>query len=247
MKNLKLGLKLIGGFSLVAMIVLVVSLVGIMGIVNLNDHIDEIGHVRLPSVESLLDIRVESNAIRIAQRSLLNPRMPLADRERQYKNIEGSSVKYMEARAVYEPLPQTEEEAALWKRFVPAWEAWITNNNAFLEKGKEIERTDILNPDAYVARINGFIIDHYKLMDSISQLLLTGQQFTGGADPTACNFGRWLATYSTTNQVIQNLASQIPLYHNPFHTDVTRLRQLVQAGNRTEAIRLFDTSIKPNA
>ena len=78
-------------------------------------------------------------------------------------------------------------------------------------------------------------------------MLLTGEQFTGGTDPTACNFGRWLGTYSTTNQVIQNLVRQIPAYHNPFHTDVIRLRQLVQAGNRGEAIRLFETSIKVNA
>jgi methyl-accepting chemotaxis protein len=247
MKNLKLGVKLIGGFSLVALIVLIVSLVGIMGIIQVNGHVQEIGHVRLPSIESLLHINVESNAIRIALRSLLNPRMTQAERDQQYQAIENARKHYQEAWSVYEPLPQTTEEAAVWNRFVPAWNAWATYNNAFLERSREIDRTNILNPDAYIARINGFIIDHYVLMDNISQLLLTGEQFTGGTDPTACNFGRWLATYTTTNQVIQNLAREIQTYHNPFHTEVTRVRQLVQAGNRAEAVRLFETSIKPNA
>ena len=247
MKNLKLGVKLIGGFSLVALIVLIVSVVGIMGIMQVNGHVQEIGHVRLPGTTSLLETKVEGGAIRIALRSLLNPRMPQADRDRQYQNIEGSRTRYREARALYETLPHTQEEAAVWNRFVPAWDSWVAYNNGFLERSKEIERTDILNPDAYIARINGFIIDHYVLMDNLSQLLLTGEQFTGGTDPTACNFGRWLATYTTTNQVIQNLARQIPTYHNPFHTDITRLRQLVQAGNRAEAMRIFENSIKPNA
>jgi methyl-accepting chemotaxis protein len=198
-------------------------------------------------VSKASSFKVEGSGIRIALRSLLNPRMPQADRDRQYQNIEAARTRYREAWAVYEPLPQTPEEAEVWNRFVPAWNAWAAYNNGFLERSKEIERTNILNPDAYIARINGFINDHYVLMDSISQLLLTGEQFTGGTDPTACNFGRWLATYSTSNQVIQNLAREIQTYHNPFHTDITRLRQLVQNGQRAEAIRIFENSIKPNA
>jgi methyl-accepting chemotaxis protein len=247
MKNLKLGIKLIGGFTLVALIVLTVSIFGINGIMKVNSHVQEIGHVRLPSVENLLIVKNEASGIRIALRSLLNPRMPKADRDRQYQNIERSRTTYREAWSIYEALPHTEEESAVWNRFVPAWNAWANYNNGYLEESKEIDQTDILNPDAYMARINGFIIDHYILMDNLSQLLLTGKQFTGGADPTACNFGKWLATYSTTNQVIQNLAREITTYHNPFHTDVTRLRQLVQNGQRTEAVRLFENSIKPNA
>ncbi len=79
MKNIKLGVKLIGGFSIVALIVLVVGFFGWQGANQLNEHVDEIGMVRLPSIESLLIIKTESNAIRIALRSLLNPRMTMRD------------------------------------------------------------------------------------------------------------------------------------------------------------------------
>ena len=88
MKNLKLGVKLIGGFSLVALIVLMVSVFGIMGLMEVNDHVDEIGHEILPSIENLLRIESESNAIRIALRTLLNPRISQVDRDRQYENVE---------------------------------------------------------------------------------------------------------------------------------------------------------------
>ncbi|MBU0936784.1 MAG: MCP four helix bundle domain-containing protein, partial [Spirochaetes bacterium] len=129
MKNLKLGVKLIGGFVLVALIVVAVGVFGISGIVQVNGHIQEIGQVRLPSIESLLEIKVESNTIRIALRSLLNPRLSAADRTRQYQNIEAARTRYQQAWAVYEPLPQTVEEAAVWQRFVPAWNAWSDQNN----------------------------------------------------------------------------------------------------------------------
>jgi len=249
MKNLKLGVKLIGGFVLVALIVVAVGVFGISGIVQVNGHIQEIGQVRLPSIESLLEIKVESNTIRIALRSLLNPRLSAADRTRQYQNIEAARTRYQQAWAVYEPLPQTVEEAAVWQRFVPAWNAWSDQNNLFLEDSREIDSAGVLNPDAFLSQIRGFITDHYILMDNISTLLLSGNRFSGGTDPTMCNFGKWLAASATTmtDPEIQTLLAEIPRYHDPFHTNVERVQSLVSSGRRTEAIRIFETVIKPNA
>src|SRR6056297_2200578 len=111
MKNIKLGVKLIGGFSVVALIVLVVGFFGWRGATQLNGHVNEIGMVRLPSIESLMVIKTEANAIRISLRSLLNPRMTMEERERQYANIAQSRENYQAAWDIYEPLPQTPEEA----------------------------------------------------------------------------------------------------------------------------------------
>lgn len=81
MKNIKLGVKLIGGFSVVALIVLVVGLFGWIGALQLNEHVEEIGTGYLPSVENVLIIQSESNAVMTALRTLLNPRMSLEQRE----------------------------------------------------------------------------------------------------------------------------------------------------------------------
>lgn len=58
MKNIKLGVKLIGGFSIVAMIVLVVGFFGWQGANQLNEHVDEIGLVRLPYASDYLTFAV---------------------------------------------------------------------------------------------------------------------------------------------------------------------------------------------
>jgi len=136
-------------------------------------------------------VETEANAIRIALRSLLNPRMTMDQRERQYANIEQSRRNYQEAWDTYAPLPQTPEEARLWEEFVVAWEAWAEVNNEFMNASRGIEESEIVNTDEYVGRITGFIGDHHALMGQVANYLLTGETFTGGGDPTACNFGQW--------------------------------------------------------
>ncbi len=247
MKNLKLGSKLIGGFAVVAAIVLAVGVVGFIGILQMQDHIREIGDVRLPSIESLQEIEIQANAIRTAVRSLLNPRMSLADRQRQYENIAKARTKYEEAWAIYEPLPQTEEESRVWQQFVTAWDQWRVQNNAFVQHTQRIEETDILNPDDLGGLIQSFISDHYILMDKVSQFLLTGTSFSGGDDPTQCNFGKWMAGYETTNPNVQAVLRDVRQYHDPFHTNIARLKDAMNAGNQDEALRIFNEEIRPNA
>ncbi|MFW5694886.1 MAG: methyl-accepting chemotaxis protein [Alkalispirochaeta sp.] len=247
MKNIKLGVKLVGGFAVVALIVLVVGFFGWQGARQLNEHVDEIGLVRMPSVESLLIIKTEGNAIRISLRSLLNPRMTMEERERQYANIEQSRGNYRAAWERYEPLPQTPEEAQLWNEFVPAWDAWAEINNEFLESSREIEETDIVNTDEYAGRISGFIGDHHALMGQVTNYLLTGEEFSGGGDPTACNFGRWLADYSTDNPVIRSALEEIQPYHNQFHESVNVIRSAMEADNQQAAVDEYREVMSPGA
>lgn len=247
MKNVKLGVKLVGGFAVVALIVLVVGFFGWQGARQLNSHVNEIGLVRLPSIESLMVIKTESNAIRISLRSLLNPRMTLQERERQYRNIEQSRANYQTAWDIYEPLPQTPEEARLWNEFVPAWNAWAAINNDFLEASQNIEETEILNTDEYVGRINGFIADHHALMGQVTNYVLTGEPFTGGGDPTACNFGRWMAGYDTDNPTIADALQAIQPYHNQFHASVNVIRSAMEAGDQQAAVDEYREVMAPGA
>ncbi len=247
MKNIRLAVKLIGGFILVALIVAVVGVFGLTGAQQMNRHVEEIGEVRLPSIESLLIIQSESNAIRISLRSLLNPRMSAEQRERQYANIARSRANYQAAWDLYEPLPQTPEEERLWNEFVPAWEAWAEVNNQFIQDSRTIERTDIYNPDAFESMLIGFTTDHHEVMGRVTNYILTGESFAGGDDPTACNFGRWLAGFETSNPEINRLLQQMPESHNPFHRSVAVIRNHMQAGNTQAAIREYTTNMRPNA
>ena len=247
MKNIKLGVKLIGGFSIVALLVLIVGFFGWNGARQLNGHVRDIGEVRLPSVEDMLIIESESNAVRIALRSLLNPRMTQEERDRQYQQIAAARERYQAAWEEYEQYEQSDADAELWAEFSAAWEAWAEVNNQFLSESREIEETDILNPDAYESTFSGFVGDHHELMGNVADLLLIGERFEGGGDPRACNFGQWLAQQDTTNPEIQAILDEAIPHHDAFHAAVNTIRSDLDAGNRNGAIDAYIGTMQPEA
>ena len=155
--------------------------------------------------------------------------------------------RYEAAWAVYEPLPQTDEEAVLWNEFVSAWNSWREVNGRIIEMAREIDDTDILNPDELEARLMGFTRDHHVLMEQTLLLLVTGETFAGGDDPTACAFGRWLAGFSTNNARIDSLLNEVHAYHDPFHEAVGTIKALVADGRTGEATNVFTGEMQPNA
>ena len=247
LKNMKLGTKLIGGFVIVALIVLVVGFFGWNGAQQLQGHIDEIGEVRLPSIENLQEIKIEANGMRAAIATMLNPRTPREEKLAQYDEVVALRDRYEAAWAVYEPLPQTDEEAALWNQFVSAWNSWREVNSRIIEMAREIDDTDILNPDELEARLIGFTRDHHLLMEKTLLLLVTGETFEGGDDPTACAFGKWLAGYSTNNERIDSLLDEVHAYHDPFHEAVGTIKTLAADGDTAAATDVFESQMVPSA
>ncbi len=124
LSNLSTKWKLISGFLSVAAITAVVGGIGFWGAYRLAANVEEIGAVRLPSVQSLLIISEAQTAIDSAENALLNKGIDAAARKQQYDRIKDAWQRVETNWAIYEPLPQTAEEAAIWNEFVPAWNAW---------------------------------------------------------------------------------------------------------------------------
>lgn len=247
LKDVRIGAKMIGSFIIVVLLVMAVGIVSMIGIGQLNDHIGEIGVVRLPSVESLLVMKSEIKDIRGSLRTLLSSRLELADRQRQYGNIDTARGVYGAAREIYEPLPQTPEEARIWQEAVKHLNELIDLNNQVAALSQEIDATDILNPDAFEARMLGFINDHHGLMEKVAFLLLNGTEFDGGDDPAACNFGKFLTGFETGNQVLQQALDDIISHHDAFHRSVPLVKAALDAENRDEAVAIFQNQMVPNA
>ncbi|MEI6512301.1 MAG: HAMP domain-containing protein, partial [bacterium] len=125
MNKLKLGPKLIGGFVFVALIAIVIGIVGL-------NAIKDLGTVKLPSVQSLLVISEAQTAVDGSENLLLNRTLTGDLRAAQYKRFDEKFKAAKEARAVYEPLPQTAEEKVVWDKFVPAWDKWVADHNAYV-------------------------------------------------------------------------------------------------------------------
>jgi methyl-accepting chemotaxis protein len=136
-----IGKKLISSFAAVAAITLLLGLVGYYGAVKSNEAIGEIGENRLPSVQSLLVMSEAQSAVDGAENALLSREIDLKAREEKYAIFAAAWQRADKAWKVYEPLPQTSEEAAVWNKFVPAWEAWKKDHQAYVAISHAYDQT----------------------------------------------------------------------------------------------------------
>ena len=239
MKNLKLGVKLLGGFLAVAAIVVIVGFMGVRGVNTVDERATELGEVRMKGLEHVDAISLEVSRIITAMRTLMSPALTAEDRARQYQNIDRSRQVYGEASRAYEALPKSAREAELWENFKGLISRAAETNNQILDFSRNLMALDVLNPDALMANIQQFKGDHYALGNNVALLLMVGRDFPGGDDPTRCNFGRWLGTYTTTNQRMQDILRRIRVPHDAFHAAVADLKAAQAAGRPQEAQAIY--------
>eukprot|EP01022_Parablepharisma_sp_SALTPOND_P016355 TRINITY_DN2383_c0_g7_i1.p1 TRINITY_DN2383_c0_g7~~TRINITY_DN2383_c0_g7_i1.p1 ORF type:complete len:918 (+),score=193.26 TRINITY_DN2383_c0_g7_i1:7045-9798(+) len=247
MKNLKLGVKLIGGFILTALIALVVGLIGIYEMNNLTGHMENIGKAKLPTVSSLKSVQASVRRLEGAMRTLMSPYIDDEERSQQYENVAQVREEYGKALAVYEPMPKKPEETQIWNEFKAAITAASEANNRAIEMSKRLQGLDILNPDRYAKNIQTFRGDHYALATSVAELLLKDDRFDGGSDASACRFGKWMATYTTTNPAVAKTIQAMKEPHRNFHETVDQIKRAKRLGANEEAQRLFTREMMPSA
>jgi methyl-accepting chemotaxis protein len=125
LKNVKIGTKLIGGYLIVAIIAAIIGFIGYRGMNEIGKAQDTGAMVLLPSIQQLLTIDEAQTAVIAGERGLTNRRMMDKEiRQAQYKYIEDAFARAEVAWKIYEPLPQSADEAEEWKIFVPKWEQW---------------------------------------------------------------------------------------------------------------------------
>ncbi len=147
MKNMKLSVKLIGAFSIVAAICLIVGFIGWLGISSTEKALVEVNDQTLPAIRSLEIINEAQTAIKANQRTILIPEFVKSSGEFDlfHKNIAAAWERADKAWKIYEPIPRSKEEEAAWKQFLPEWEAWKKQSNDFNELIKAGKRDEAIS------------------------------------------------------------------------------------------------------
>ncbi|MGV8121504.1 MAG: methyl-accepting chemotaxis protein [Candidatus Xenobiia bacterium LiM19] len=166
LNNMKLGKKMIGAFLCVAFIGIIIGAFGLMAVKNLKKQIDEISIVRLPSIQSLEKIGVGLNAVLAGERALINPLTDQETRQANYKYIEDNWKGADDAWKVYEPLPQTKEEAAAWTEFVGIWRSWKEKHQKVIDLCREKDRL----------LASGFAINDRKITELDERAMTASQE-----------------------------------------------------------------------
>ncbi len=232
---------------LVAAITLLLGVVGYYGSVSSEGSIDEVGAVRLPSVDSLLEIARGAENIRGNLRTLIIPGMSLEERQEQYANVDEAREEYEAAWDIYEPLPQTEQEARVWSEFVTAWEHWREENNRAFELSRTFDDLGIEDPDELLANVEQFRADHYNLQMQVIGLLRDGVEFDGGDCHRSCRYGQWTSAFEHDNDDFRRLLADGEDPHRQFHEAVGEIQELVSEGRNEDAWEVYEGQMVPAA
>ena len=232
MGKMKLGTKIIAGFAAVSIITLILGILGYYGAVKSAGSINEIGIVRLPSVDALLEIKADAENIRGTMRTLAIPGLSFEMRKRQESNLAQARESYEKAWKIYEPLPQTPEETRLWQKFVPAWNEWRAEQNKFMEMARQFDSNGITNPAELTRQIEGFTKDHYALVQKVLHILFMDDAlFEGGDNYTLCKAGKYLPEFKTENKEFLKTIMDFSEPHQKFHQAVGKIKEKVKAGD----------------
>jgi methyl-accepting chemotaxis protein len=126
-KNLLIKWKLATLVVIMMVALVVVGAAGYRGIAKVGDSVSEIGVVRLPSIQGLLTMSEGQTAVAAAT---LFAGTYATDYQAQEKFAEAQEMRKKAWANIdrgwkrYEPLPQTPEEAVMWKQFTGEWAAW---------------------------------------------------------------------------------------------------------------------------
>ncbi|GAB6166053.1 hypothetical protein JCM19992_20530 [Thermostilla marina] len=247
LNRLTIGTRLAAGFGVVLTLLLIVAAVGYYGIRTVGDHLTDVGTNHLGAVQYLLTIHGEAERIKGDQRTLLINGLSSADRQAVYQDIAEARKECEEAWAAYETVDREPEEQALWDELQTAWDAWREANNAFFEISRQFESLDILDPHATRASLEEFWKDHYVAMGKVTKMLETGELFEGSEDEHACNFGKFIDAFSTTNEQYRKAMAEAKTAHDRFHAAIRDIKALVREGKRDEAAKLYTREVEPAA
>ena len=239
MKNIKLGPKLIGGFCLTALIALTIGLVSISGMNNLTRNMESIGSVSLPTVEHLLRMKGLVSDLTTGLRTLLSTNLTPQERKDIAANIAAVRATYRQSLDIYATLPQSDQERDIWKQCQDTLAALAGTNNRVLELNERLVAQDIMNPDDLMQKLQQYRGDHYRLMSDIGRLLDTGESFEGGTDHQGCNFGRFAASFSTTNTELSRAMEAVRAPHQTFHETIHAIKEAIAAGRQDEAREMY--------
>ncbi|MCP9291912.1 HAMP domain-containing methyl-accepting chemotaxis protein [Gracilimonas sediminicola] len=136
-KKWTIGKKLTAAFTGITLISLILGSLGQYAATSNKKTVEEIGKVRLPSIQSLQDMNLAMAEIRSKEEALQNPALSDKERKEAVETVDHYWDKLTEAKAIYEPLPQTQQEALEWQAFLKSYQTWKNHQDEFRKISRE--------------------------------------------------------------------------------------------------------------
>ncbi len=235
MKNLRLKVKLIGGFSLTAVLIVVIGFISIVQQNKLTRMTKIMEEDALAAVSNILTLREKTDEIVIHARTLLSPYLAMEERASVLAKITPLRDDAAAAKERFMNLPFFNRVKPEWQQYSLVLGKWKETNNRAIALSTELVTADIANPERLVRDMQDFEIAHKTLLNKVNGLLFLQMSFTGGTDASQCSLGKWLANMPTSNPQIVTEMEKLRPIHTELHQQVTKIKDLVEDGQLSQA------------
>ncbi|MBI5385502.1 MAG: methyl-accepting chemotaxis protein [Verrucomicrobia bacterium] len=244
---MNLSKKLAAGFGTLTLVAVGLGLANCYSSFHNAAAMRDLAEVQMPAVEELMETKNAMSSIKAAQRTMLNLGIDPAIRQRQEELLAKAHTLAEQAFKTYEPLPKSQEEAALWKQFQAEWQTWHKESDEFLRLFHAVQALKIGNPLQLERDLAGFRGDHYKLEEQLLHMCQERKPFEGGEDHTRCSFGKWHANQKIENPDFVKLLQEISLFHQKFHASLKKAKEQMVAGNEEGVRKTYAEEMQPAA
>ncbi len=245
MKNFKLSVKMIGGFSLTAILIVIIGLVSIAQQKKLTTATSILEADALSAVNDILSLKEKSEKVAFHTRSLLSLYLTTKDRADIPLQIAPIRDEVDALKKHFVTLPFSKTVQQEWERYLAVLNQWIAANNRAIALSNELVAADIANPEHLVEQMHEIEIGHNTLLNKVNGMIFLHTDFKGGEDPLSCILGNWLANLGTSNPEILSEIDRLRPIHNKFHEYVVGIKQMVAAGKTKDAQRTLTTQLMP--
>ncbi|RMG85549.1 MAG: methyl-accepting chemotaxis protein, partial [Candidatus Dadabacteria bacterium] len=250
LSNVRVGTKLMAGFLAVSAVALVVGVMGYRGMGVVMAAYDDAAEVRLPGVRALLTIQERTTALKSAERTLLNPRLTLEERDHEHENFRKRTRAAEEAMKAYDGLPRRDDEEALWREVQTRWAAYQRELGTYRALSMKFTGFGVLDPANLAADLAQREIEHREWIFDLSETVVEMVPFRRTTDPTRCAMGRWLESYTTANPGLAAAMKEFRRPHERVHRSAEKIVSILNGpgtdeDKRRRMMEVFDGETMP--
>ena len=139
---MKIFAKLIGAFGIVALICAIVGIVGWYGIDNTSENLVDITENHLTAVVGISHILEGMNAVKSAERTIMNPALPHEERIAEVGKLDARLELIEEGVTLYDKVVKEKDEEAQWQEAKGQISAWQSSHNQFIAEINKITHGD---------------------------------------------------------------------------------------------------------
>lgn len=248
--SMKTATKVVGGFGIAIAIALLVGFIGYRGVSRLSGRVEEIAAVRLPSVETLSVVSQAQTAVKAAERTLLSPTIDAARKEHEFECFQQAKKRVDDAWKVFDALPHSEQEAAIYKKLVPAWEKWRQDHEDFAKLAQDLKSANLTNPEQTLNVMFEARGAFWKTIAVLSRHFKEGTPLTEDDvlnTPLANGYTDWMNGLKTDNTVVQQGRSEIAPLNAALMASVDKIKKSLERGEKDAAASEYAQTFLPNA